>query len=120
MNSGEDALGSRFVAAGEGANITGEGSRTVTQQTAQRYSLCVTNLVATVGGGAVYGEFNVLNGNYYGAVVGFLGAVVQKDGLDLNKGHANEDNDEACPCPVAASGAAARQTIADRAMTLAR
>ena len=53
-------------------------------------------MVATAGGGAVYGEFKILNGrDGDGDVCGCLGAVVQKDGLDLNESHTAHNNDEA-------------------------
>lgn len=55
----------------------------------------MSNLVATAGGVAIYGEFKVISGDSDDGLVVFIGAVLQKDGLDLNKSHVNSDNDEA-------------------------
>ena len=83
-----------FVSAGDATAIFGPGSCTITQQNIE-YSLCMTDLVATASGGAVYGEFKVLSGDKFGRVSAAFGAVVPKDGLDLDKRHTDPDNDEA-------------------------
>jgi hypothetical protein len=86
--------GPQIVSAGDATTISGPGSCTITQQN-NKYSLCMTDLVATAGGGAVYGEFKVLSGDKFGRVSAAFGAVVPKDGLDLDKRHTDPDNDEA-------------------------
>ena len=53
------AVAGRFVSAGDATAISGPGSCIVTQQD-EHCSLCVTDLVATAGGGAVYGEMKAL------------------------------------------------------------
>ena len=83
------AVAGCFVAAGAGATISAPGARTLMLEQGPTASLCVTNLVAYAGSGAVYGEFTVAGSDVA------VGVVVEKPGLDLDTYHAEEGNEEA-------------------------
>ena len=81
----------RFVFAGSSAGITGLRFCIVKQMKDYKSSLCVTDLVATENGCAVYGEFKAMGDCTYGQVHAYIGAVVQEDGMDFNKHYPRRD-----------------------------
>lgn len=70
---------------GNGGTVICNGSQTIAKILCSSDGVCLTDIVATEGGPAVYAEFGVLSANIGGDVSVGIGALVHKDGLDLNK-----------------------------------
>ena len=112
----------RFVRCGDHAVISGATSSTATVTTAAQsldsHCATLTNIVVDATTGPIYACFRVVSGGSCGAYFGMcVGALVQKDHLDLNARHTNASDESyfmsLCTGSLLGSGKGARNSDLD-------